>query len=653
MASITQRFPFSSMLAQPRQRTVLPRLSSTQVLLSRPPGYIFRGPLPTLSRRSSASVPGVTNYALNSDDLTAWTGTGLNTATAGTVTDTDGATISSRSMSSPIANDSRTYLWSGLIAKNAGNIVGLRVELVGGATPLAYILGIDTVAGQWSPADANSVQAPVTITDAGSEWLVTVALVNNGTGNTALKTTFYPAYSGFPLVLPNQTAQASATGSGGLRRVMIEALGSSPFKIECEGDSVTAGSTYPPYSNGLGLVPNVSVFNTGVSGSSTTQMRSRFDGYKFNGYTHFILLGGVNDIASGATLASIQANLSYMWSSAQALGMTVVALPVTPWKGSASWSSAYQTVTETLNAWIAQQAQANGYLFIDFYSLLQDPANPGQLLPALDATDHIHPNAVGRQLMAKALRAALSLPVPCSPFVGPTTSASVTGPAFSKASRSPISSTVRMNKFLGSVLGGGGSLPTQWTLATGGGTSVPQTSILGSADGASAYKLTTSAARQYWYQVVALSTVNQLYAFSLFIEAVTGTIAAQEVMVPVSLPAGAVLTFPVCPANPSGGSGGTLQPGVLLATVQLGSTTGNATVRLGLGCSSNQTGSVTFSRPQSEHGGSRGTFVPTTTAPVTTQDFTAAGGILTLTQALGASEVVEAELPTMLDSLLS
>lgn len=216
----------------------------------------------------------------------------------------------------------------------------------------------------------------------------------------------------------------------------------------------------------------------------------------------------------------------------------------------------------------------------------------------------------------------------------------------------PISSVLHENKLLGSVLGGGGATPTQWTSAWTGGTDAPVASIWGSADGASAYTLTVTAARQGWYQVVALTTPNQLYAFSVLIEAVTGSLNAQEVLVPVSLPAGAVLSYPPCTANPSGGESSFVQPGVLVAQVQLGATTGNATVRLGIGCASNVTGSVTISRPQAERGATRGTFVPTTTATVSAQDFTASGGLLTLSQPLAASEIVLAEYPTMLASLL-
>ncbi len=216
----------------------------------------------------------------------------------------------------------------------------------------------------------------------------------------------------------------------------------------------------------------------------------------------------------------------------------------------------------------------------------------------------------------------------------------------------PITNVLHENKLLGSVLGGGGAVPTQWTSGWTMGSDAPVASIWGSADGASAYTLTVTAGRQGWYQVVPLNTANQLYSFSVLIEAVTGSLNAQEILVPVSLPAGAVLSYPPCSANPSGGETSFVQPGVLVANVQLGATTGNATVRLGIGTASNQTGSVTISRPQVERGATRGTFVPTTTLAVSAQDFTASGGLLTLSQALGASEIVLAEYPTMLASLL-
>lgn len=170
----------------------------------------------------------------------------------------------------------------------------------------------------------------------------------------------------------------------------------SAVSMAAEGDSITIGNSITgcAWPNVIDFPPTSAVSNTAVAGSSTTDMRTRFDGYKGNGYTHFSVMGGVNDIRYGYnTLAGIQSNLSYMWDTAASLGMKVTCISCSPYKGNTLWTSAGQTELLALNTWIQQYAASKGYYFLDAYSILQDPANPGQLLPVYDIGDHIHPTA--------------------------------------------------------------------------------------------------------------------------------------------------------------------------------------------------------------------------------------------------------------------
>lgn len=647
MATVLERFASRSCLADLGRLVPAKGLSSTAVQLVDGQGNWLHGLTPPkVYRTNRAAGAGVTNYALHSADLSTWTGSGVNSATPLTVTDSDSAAVASRSMSSPIPNDNRSYLWSGLVAKASGLVVGLQVALTGGTTPVTWVIGIDPATGFWSPG-GSSKDAVVSIQDAGASWLVTVLLVNNGTGNTACVTTFYPAYAP-ALVVPNQTAATGTTGTSGLTSVQIEALPASAFRVECEGDSITSGATYPPYSSGLGLAPGVSVFNTGNLGDTTSTMQTRFDGYKTNGYTHFCLLGGVNDIAGGATLASIQGRLSYMWSQAKALGMVVVAMTLTPWEGSSAWTSAFQSVTDSLNSWIRSQAAANGYVLVDTNLLLRDPANPTKLLPAYDATDHIHPNALGRQVMAAAIRSAIGIPAPNSSYVGPTTTAALTGLETTVLTVQALSSVPRGNALVNSVLAGGGATPTGWTALVGTGISTPVASAFALGDGAVAYyQSSDGTTRPAFYQSIPL-LANTAYCFSLLLESVSSLLTPADIIGSTSYPAGTTFAFPPCPANPAGGASSYLTAGALYWTVTTAGAAGNLVARLGLGAMSAKAGTLQFSRPQVEPGSVRSAFVPTTTAAVNLTDYTlGADGALTLGSALGAQEDVRAALPSV------
>jgi lysophospholipase L1-like esterase len=54
-----------------------------------------------------------------------------------------------------------------------------------------------------------------------------------------------------------------------------------------------------------------------------------------------------------------------------------------------------------VNARIRANKTADG--LIDFDKVLEDPVNPGHMLPTFDCGDHLHPNDAGYQAMAKAV----------------------------------------------------------------------------------------------------------------------------------------------------------------------------------------------------------------------------------------------------------
>ena len=183
-----------------------------------------------------------------------------------------------------------------------------------------------------------------------------------------------------------------------------------------------------------------------------------------------------------------------------------------------------------------------------------------------------------------------------------------------------------------SILPGAGAAPTGWSQGVGTGTSAPAASIYGNADGAQAYAQTATAQRPWIYQTVTVAA-NTTYCVSLIVETVSAGMIATEVLLPATLPAGATVSFPVCTANPSGGSAGVLTAGVLVVVLTVVATAGTFICRTGLGCANPITGTLQFSRPQVELGTTRGSFIPTTAAAASVTDYSYTdAGVVTLGQ---------------------
>ena len=194
-----------------------------------------------------------------------------------------------------------------------------------------------------------------------------------------------------------------------------------------------------------------------------------------------------------------------------------------------------------------------------------------------------------------------------------------------------LSGNPRTNCLINSVWAGGGAAPTNWAQQFVTGTSAPAVSIYGSDDGASAYIQTATSERPYFLQNCTVSA-NTTYCASVLIESVSTNVSAVSVMYNSGTVPSGEYTYPVCPANPSGGPTGILVPGELKIIYNIGVTGGTVSPRFGLGASGPVTGTLKMSRPQFEVGSVRTSYIPTTTAPVTVTDYTLSGSTLTLAE---------------------
>src|SRR5665647_1117720 len=170
--------------------------------------------------------------------------------------------------------------------------------------------------------------------------------------------------------------------------------------IVCVGDSITKGLADPdnwPNHLEARLGGDWQVVNQGLGGNKTADMLVRIDQALALNPHFVIIMGGTNDLANGdVPLATIQANIREMCSQVESHGAVPVLCTVPP----DNYSLEQRDI---LNGWIAEYANSKGYGLIDFYAVIDNPANPGHSNPLLVMSDGIHPNAAGYSAMGNAI----------------------------------------------------------------------------------------------------------------------------------------------------------------------------------------------------------------------------------------------------------
>jgi lysophospholipase L1-like esterase len=166
----------------------------------------------------------------------------------------------------------------------------------------------------------------------------------------------------------------------------------------CDGGGNTSVQPAPPISNVAAFMgdsithrwdltqydPNPTV-NFGVDGDSTAQMLARFDAVIAIAPGVVVILGGINDGATSNT-DSIKA----MAGQATAAGIRVILCSVLPF--SFQGHDLDQAHIGSLNQELINLAQANGYLYADYFDVMINPdGSQNQSL----FVDGLHPNAAG------------------------------------------------------------------------------------------------------------------------------------------------------------------------------------------------------------------------------------------------------------------
>ena len=173
------------------------------------------------------------------------------------------------------------------------------------------------------------------------------------------------------------------------------------------GDSITDNWSKAGYG---GFFPGRPYVNRGIGGQTTSQMLLRFrpDVVALQPDA-VVILAGTNDIAGNSgpvTLDVVQQNIATMAELAKQHGIRVVLaslLPVSDDKRDPAGQPLVRTkdrppaALRALNAWLAEHARRNGYVYLDYFTAVADGA--GVLKPDLN-DDGLHPNAAGYAVMA-------------------------------------------------------------------------------------------------------------------------------------------------------------------------------------------------------------------------------------------------------------
>tara|TARA_R110002167_G_scaffold109512_14_gene279353 strand:- start:2076 stop:2762 length:687 start_codon:yes stop_codon:yes gene_type:complete len=172
------------------------------------------------------------------------------------------------------------------------------------------------------------------------------------------------------------------------------------------GNSITIGwiNSRPEFFAGKPYI------NRGISGQTTPQMLIRFrqDVIALNPKV-VVILAGTNDIAGNtgpSTLDMIADNIKSMAELAHANGIKVILSSTLP-AYDYPWKPGLQPAEKivTLNLMIKEYADANGHIYLDYFSAMADERKG---LPKKYANDEVHPTVAGYKVMEPMVEAAIA-----------------------------------------------------------------------------------------------------------------------------------------------------------------------------------------------------------------------------------------------------
>jgi lysophospholipase L1-like esterase len=169
------------------------------------------------------------------------------------------------------------------------------------------------------------------------------------------------------------------------------------YRVVFMGDSITQGWDLEK------SFPGKPYINRGISGQTSPQMLLRFRQDVINLKPKVVvILAGTNDIAQNTgpmPLSQTEGDIVSMAQLARANGIRVVICSVLP-SVRFPWHPQVPNVASKIvkvNRWLKAYAAGHGYVYVDYYSAMKDPAGG---LPSNLSHDGVHPLPAGYAIMA-------------------------------------------------------------------------------------------------------------------------------------------------------------------------------------------------------------------------------------------------------------
>jgi lysophospholipase L1-like esterase len=149
-------------------------------------------------------------------------------------------------------------------------------------------------------------------------------------------------------------------------------------------------------------VLNLGIGGTNVAGTGATTGAARYqqDILNQSGVRWVIIFYGINDIAGGASAATITTAYAKFVTDGHAKNMKVYGATITPVNGNSYFTAAHEAVRSAVNKWIRTAGNFDG--FIDFDKTIRNPTDTTRLQAAY-SNDWLHPNAAGYKLLGESI----------------------------------------------------------------------------------------------------------------------------------------------------------------------------------------------------------------------------------------------------------
>lgn len=175
-------------------------------------------------------------------------------------------------------------------------------------------------------------------------------------------------------------------------------------KIACIGDSINAGSTGGSWYEILVRKYGSEFINKGnfaVGGKTTTEIiDEQLDSALTAGANTCFVGGGTNDFAIGVTVASVAANIEYMWTTLLEAGIEPIDTSLMP---ISYLDQDRRQKHAELNYWRKIRCRQLGIKHVDFYEITANPDGSGDWIDEMQS-DELHPSYDANYLMAALAR---------------------------------------------------------------------------------------------------------------------------------------------------------------------------------------------------------------------------------------------------------